>query len=67
MELYNLINHEDACGSRTENCEFCGNFILIKNFPEHLVDCQQIENQDPVPSKRKSKLSCPAKKKSKKN
>ena len=45
MELYNLINHEDACGSRTENCEFCGNFILIKNFPEHLVDCQQIENE----------------------
>ena len=32
----NLEEHEDYCGSRTEKCEKCGEFIMLKNFETHL-------------------------------
>ena len=27
--------HEDYCGSRTEKCEVCGEYIMLKNFDSH--------------------------------
>ena len=32
----NLEEHEDYCGSRTEKCEKCEEFIMLKNFEGHV-------------------------------
>ena len=31
-----LAEHENYCGSRTEKCEQCGEFIMLKNFDIHI-------------------------------
>ena len=30
-----LVEHENYCGSRTDKCEKCGEFIMLKNFETH--------------------------------
>merc|ERR1719445_934203 len=35
VEMGSLAEHEDYCGSRTEKCEKCGEFIMLKNFETH--------------------------------
>lgn len=35
VEMGSLVEHENYCGSRTENCEKCGDFIMLKNFEAH--------------------------------
>ena len=46
MDLASLLDHEDQCGSRTEICENCGNNVVIKNFPEHIQNCLNDENDE---------------------
>ena len=36
VEAGSLEDHEDYCGSRTEKCEKCGEFIMLKNFEKHI-------------------------------
>ena len=35
VEMGNLAEHEDYCGSRTEKCDKCEEFIMLKNFEGH--------------------------------
>ena len=35
VEMGSLVEHENYCGSRTEKCEKCGDFIMLKNFEAH--------------------------------
>eukprot|EP00358_Blepharisma_japonicum_P004397 CAMPEP_0202949648 /NCGR_PEP_ID=MMETSP1395-20130829/16491_1 /ASSEMBLY_ACC=CAM_ASM_000871 /TAXON_ID=5961 /ORGANISM="Blepharisma japonicum, Strain Stock R1072" /LENGTH=74 /DNA_ID=CAMNT_0049652863 /DNA_START=258 /DNA_END=482 /DNA_ORIENTATION=+ len=44
MEISQMIDHEDACGNRTEQCEICQDFITLKAMPEHIFKC--MENLD---------------------
>eukprot|EP00092_Neocalanus_flemingeri_P014217 GFUD01015337.1.p1 GENE.GFUD01015337.1~~GFUD01015337.1.p1 ORF type:complete len:1160 (-),score=218.81 GFUD01015337.1:340-3819(-) len=36
VEMGNLTEHENYCGSRTDKCEQCGEFIMLKNFELHI-------------------------------
>lgn len=36
IEMGNLTEHENYCGSRTDKCEQCGEFIMLKNFDLHI-------------------------------
>jgi len=36
IEMGNLEEHENYCGSRTDKCEECGEFIMLKNFDLHI-------------------------------
>lgn len=36
VEMGNLTEHENYCGSRTDKCEQCGEFIMLKNFDLHI-------------------------------
>ena len=36
VTMGDLAEHEDYCGSRTEKCEKCGEFVMLKNFEAHL-------------------------------
>lgn len=41
LKFIDLFDHEHACGSRTEPCEKCGNYIMIRDAPTHR--CSQIK------------------------
>lgn len=45
MPLVSLIEHEEDCGNRTEECTDCKKFVRVKDFPRHIAyDCKgQIE------------------------
>lgn len=30
-----LVQHEGYCGSRTEKCEECGDFVMLKDWEKH--------------------------------
>ena len=36
IEMGNLTEHENYCGSRTDKCEQCGEYIMLKNFDLHV-------------------------------
>jgi len=36
VEMGKLTEHENYCGSRTDKCEQCGEFIMLKNFDIHI-------------------------------
>lgn len=38
MSFSELNNHEVYCGSRTEPCETCKKFVMIKDIPSHVCD-----------------------------
>ena len=34
---YTLIDdHENMCGSRSDNCQICGQLLLVRNIRKHL-------------------------------
>ena len=39
----NLIEHEDVCGSRTEECEYCSKRVQLRYLLTH--DCQNISDE----------------------
>jgi len=45
VEVGTLGEHEDYCGSRTEKCEVCGEYIMLKNFDSHNKNDCKPKNQ----------------------
>ena len=36
VAMAELTEHENYCGSRTDKCEQCGEFVMLKNFELHI-------------------------------
>jgi len=50
VEMGNLTEHENYCGSRTDKCEQCGEYIMLKNFDLHIERSHgSIKKVEPVP------------------
>lgn len=56
MDLPNLFEHEEQCGSRTEKCDICNKNIVMKDMPTHLEICFAMldeSSEEDKPKKRK--------------
>ncbi|XP_065055134.1 uncharacterized protein LOC135683718 isoform X2 [Rhopilema esculentum] len=47
LKFGDMPDHENACGSRTEKCEKCGNYIMIKFSMTH--DCSASKPKQGIP------------------
>ncbi|KAM9318352.1 XIAP-associated factor 1 [Pholidichthys leucotaenia] len=45
-----LEEHTDVCGSRTERCEDCGQYVLLRNQPDHALTCSASDISRPLPA-----------------
>ena len=36
MSMQDFAQHENACGSRTDRCEKCGNYVMLREMTEHV-------------------------------
>ncbi|CAD8092160.1 unnamed protein product [Paramecium sonneborni] len=34
-----LFQHENQCGSRTQKCDICNNYVMIKEYQTHIMTC----------------------------
>ncbi|CAD8086923.1 unnamed protein product [Paramecium sonneborni] len=42
-----IFQHENQCGSRTQKCEICNNYVMIKDYQNHLKTCQPKAKVEP--------------------
>ncbi len=45
MKYIELFEHEHACGSRTEKCQDCGEFIMLKNAITHVCNPAMLDQK----------------------
>ncbi|XP_055556922.1 TRAF-type zinc finger domain-containing protein 1-like isoform X2 [Falco biarmicus] len=52
LPLKAMVNHELYCGTRTEKCENCHRYILVRDLKEHPQVCglEGIQTQGSAPS-----------------
>jgi len=54
----NLEEHELYCGSRTESCDKCGRFILIRLMKDHTnLQCDRFNQKEPIEEENKTPTS----------
>jgi hypothetical protein len=67
FDLYNLTQHENSCGNRTDLCDICGKYIRLNMMEEHIIECIENNTLESSSKKRKPVSVNPGKKKLKNN
>ncbi|CAK76787.1 unnamed protein product (macronuclear) [Paramecium tetraurelia] len=42
-----IFSHETQCGSRTQKCDICNNYVMIREYESHVITCKPKPKAEP--------------------